>query len=101
MRVRSAIQRQYERRYFDTQLAASTLSQPLRITNATGQQSQHRQATASHNVGSNRGELEIHRLQQARDAIDNTIAILLDVHAHACQFAQFANRLWGNETATQ
>jgi hypothetical protein len=58
-------------------------------------------ATLADNVAQNRSELDVGRLQQAADAVDDAVAIALQMSATAGQFAQFAYRLRRHKTASQ
>jgi len=44
---------------------------------------------------------QLHRLQQLCHAVDDPVPVLLDMHPHARQLTQLANRLGGNKAAPQ
>jgi hypothetical protein len=48
-----------------------------------------------------RRQLDVHRLQLARDAIDHAVAILLHMHSHARQFAPLPHPFGRDKTAPE
>lgn len=97
--VRPSSQNQF--RHLVSQLSDGLIRHALGIRAARGEHLQHRSATLAHDVGGDRTQLDVHRLQQPSDAIDRAIAVVLDMHAHPRQLPQLPDRLGRNEAAAQ
>lgn len=88
MRIRPAIEGKDQIRDLAAQRSERLVCQHFGPPHAGGECGEHGSAALAGDVGSYRRELDVHRLQQTPDTIDHAVAVLLDVHAHACQFAQ-------------
>src|SRR5215831_20912377 len=68
---------------------------------AFGDGSQNAASTNAHDVAEHAGQLDVDGLQQASDAVDDAIAILLQMHPQPFQGTRFAHRRGWNKAACQ
>jgi hypothetical protein len=87
MGIRSAVQRQNQFRHFRPELSECSVSHAFGICAPRRQHVQDYPAALADDVGSHGAKLDIHGLQQPRDAVDGPIAVLASMRSflHPCR----------------